>query len=213
MSKKINLRGIKGSGDFSLNVSFFDSSPPHTVKKEKFAMLSKDCWRSHSGLSENRWMHLQNRCRTRGMMTGAPKYACFGAKYDSNHSNVPPTAPMSILNFDSASLKRPVSGCSMGRLAADSFDPILLRSRLAPAARRPRRSSCTWRPFVCGYNGPLPADVQAAPPAWVAPVARYSPRLASKDGSGGWRRTVETALLGPVGFRINDLELGFMQST
>jgi len=43
MSKKINLRGIKGSGDFSLNVSFFDSSPPHTVKKEKFAMLSKDC--------------------------------------------------------------------------------------------------------------------------------------------------------------------------
>jgi hypothetical protein len=36
-------------------------------------------------------------------MNGAPKYACFGVKYDSNHSNVPPKAPMSILNFDSIS--------------------------------------------------------------------------------------------------------------
>jgi len=29
--------------------------------------------------------------------------ACLGAKYNSNHSNVPPTAPMAILIFDSTS--------------------------------------------------------------------------------------------------------------
>jgi len=53
MIKKISLDRIKRDGFFSINVSFFDYSPCHTVGNQKLAILITDYSRSYSGLSEN----------------------------------------------------------------------------------------------------------------------------------------------------------------
>ena len=100
MIKKINLDKMMRDGFFSINVSFFDYSPSHTVENQKLAILITDSCRSYSGLSENIQFHLPIRSHTRGMINGAPKYACFRAKYDSNNPNVLPTGPMAILILD-----------------------------------------------------------------------------------------------------------------
>ena len=141
MIKKIILDRIKGDGFFSISVSFFDYSPSHTVKNQKLAILSTDSCRSHSGLSENEQFHLPIRSHTRGMMNGAQKYACFGAKYDSNRSNVPPTVPMAILILDSTSPSIQLSvhiWCLLSHLAPPtSYERSNMRRSLFPPPKSP----------------------------------------------------------------------------
>ena len=42
MIKKISLDRMLGNGFFSINVSFFDYSPSHTVENQKLAILITD---------------------------------------------------------------------------------------------------------------------------------------------------------------------------
>ena len=83
-------------------------SPTHSQRLEighsEHRFLETSLW-----TFQNVLVHSPNRSHTRGMMNGTKKNVCFGAKHDSNHSDVLPIALMSILNFDSTS---PVSQLS-----------------------------------------------------------------------------------------------------